>query len=139
MSEAKFKPKSVDGAKPRGAQKARQKQSRQEKPRQEKASTAEVSPEVDGQAAPPPEAVEPDPELTPEQAEQARKKYLLRRFWISGRGYWGRHGDKLAWLLTIGLLALIGVNVGFQYGINVWNRAIFDAIEKRDAHTVYFL
>jgi putative ATP-binding cassette transporter len=66
-------------------------------------------------------------------------KYLLRRFWISGRAYWSRHGDKLAWPLTIGLLVLIGVNVGFQYGINVWNRAIFDAIEKRDAHTVYFL
>ena len=41
--------------------------------------------------------------------------------------------------MTIGLLILIVVNVGFQYGINVWNRSIFDAIEKRDAHTVYFL
>ena len=27
----------------------------------------------------------------------------------------------------------------FQYGINVWNRAIFDAIEKRDAATVFYL
>lgn len=89
--------------------------------------------------APLPDAVEPDLELTPEEAEQARKKYLLRRFWISGRGYWGRQGDRLAWPLTIGLLILIGINVGFQYGINVWNRAIFDAIEKRDAHTVYVL
>ncbi|TIV06877.1 MAG: ABC transporter ATP-binding protein/permease, partial [Mesorhizobium sp.] len=34
---------------------------------------------------------------------------------------------------------LICVNVGFQYGINRWNRAIFDAIEQRDAHTVYWL
>jgi putative ATP-binding cassette transporter len=34
---------------------------------------------------------------------------------------------------------LIVVNVGFQYGINVWNRAIFDAIEKRDSATVYYL
>jgi len=30
-------------------------------------------------------------------------------------------------------------NVGFQYGINVWNRAIFDAIEKRDTASVYYL
>jgi putative ATP-binding cassette transporter len=88
---------------------------------------------------PPPEVVEPDPELSPEEAEQARKDYLLTRFWISARGYWGRGGDRLAWLLSIGLLILIITNVGFQYGINVWNRAIFDAIERRDAATVFYL
>ena len=88
---------------------------------------------------PPPEVVEPDPELTPEEAEQARKDYLLTRFWISARGYWGRGGDRLAWMFTIGLLILIVANVGFQYGINVWNRAIFDAIEKRESATVFYL
>jgi vitamin B12/bleomycin/antimicrobial peptide transport system ATP-binding/permease protein len=88
---------------------------------------------------PPPEVVETDPELSLEEAEQARKDYLLTRFWISARGYWGRNGDRLAWLFSIGLLLLIVANVGFQYGINVWNRAIFDAIEKRDAATVYYL
>jgi putative ATP-binding cassette transporter len=88
---------------------------------------------------PPPEVVEPDPEWSPEEAEQARKDYLLTRFWISARGYWGRTGDPLAWLFSIGLLILIVANVGFQYGINVWNRAIFDAIEKRDSATVFYL
>src|SRR4051812_8968723 len=88
---------------------------------------------------PPPEVVEPDPDLTPEEAEQARKDYLLTRFWISARGFWGKSGDKLAWAFSIGLLALIVTNVGFQYGINVWNRAIFDAIEKRDSATVFHL
>ena len=88
---------------------------------------------------PPPEAVEPDPQMSPEEAEQARKDYLLTRFWISARGYWSRGGDRLAWLFTIGLLLLIVANVGFQYGINVWNRAIFDAIEKRDSASVYYL
>src|SRR6185369_8516344 len=88
---------------------------------------------------PPPEVVEPDPELTPEEAEQARKDYLLTRFWISAPGYWSRNGDRLAWLFTIGLLILIVANVGFQYGINVWNRAIFDAIEKRESATVFTL
>jgi len=88
---------------------------------------------------PPPEAVEPDPEMSEEEAEQARKDYLLTRFWITARGYWGRNGDRLAWLFTIGLSLLIVGHVGFQYGINVWNRAIFDAIEKRDSATVYYL
>lgn len=88
---------------------------------------------------PPPEVVEPDPEMSPEEAEQSRKDYLLTRFWISARGYWGGNGDRLAWLFTIGLLILIVANVGFQYGINVWNRAIFDAIEKRESATVFYL
>lgn len=87
---------------------------------------------------PPPEAVEPQPDMTPEEFERARKAYLLKRFWISARGYWARHGDTLAWPLSIGLLVMIGLNVGFQYGINVWNRGLFDAIERRDAPTVYF-
>jgi len=88
---------------------------------------------------PPPEVVEPDPELSPEEAEEARKDYLLTRFWISARGYWGKAGDRLAWVFSIGLLILIITNVGFQYGINVWNRAIFDAIEKRESATVFYL
>ncbi|NSX88891.1 ABC transporter ATP-binding protein/permease [Agrobacterium tumefaciens] len=87
----------------------------------------------------PPEELEPASGLTPQQAEEARKRYLLKRFLISARGFWSRRGDGLAWPFSIGLLAMIGVNVGFQYGINVWNRGIFDAIEKRDASTVYFL
>jgi putative ATP-binding cassette transporter len=77
--------------------------------------------------------------LSPEEAEQVRKDYLLTRFWISARGFWGAGGDRLAWAFSIGLLILIVTNVGFQYGINVWNRAIFDAIEKRDSATVYYL
>src|SRR6478609_12027390 len=90
-------------------------------------------------APPPPELVEPDPALSPEEVEQARKDYLLTRFWISARGFWSRNGDRLSWPFSIGLVLLIVLTVGFQYGINVWNRAIFDAIEKRDAASVFHL
>src|ERR1700676_5091916 len=82
---------------------------------------------------PPPEVLETDPEMSSEQAEQVRKDYLLTRFWISARGFWGNNGDRLAWVFSIGLLILIVGNVGFQYGINVWNRAIFAAIETPDS------
>jgi len=131
MSETATKPKSRDGAKPHDDD---------EKSREEKAEIVEVVAE-DGDEVepPPPEVVEPDPELTPEEAEQARKDYLLTRFWISARGYWGGKGDRMAWPFSIGLLLLIVGTVGFQYGINVWNRAIFDAIEKRDSATVFHL
>lgn len=88
---------------------------------------------------PVPDALETDRLMTAEEAERVRKSYLLKRFWISARGYWGRRGDRFAWPISICLLALIGFNVGFQYGINVWNREIFDAIEQRNASSVYYL
>lgn len=91
-------------------------------------------------ALPPPlEVGSVSDDFTPEQIEDARRAYLLKRFWISARGYWGPGGDRLAWASSIGLLLLIAINVGFQYGINVWNRGLFDAIEQRNASTVYFL
>ena len=89
--------------------------------------------------APPPEVVETDPALTPEEAEQARRDYLLKRFWISARGFWGAGGGRLAWAFSGGLLGLILLQISFQYGINVWNRAIFDAIEKKDSARVIHL
>jgi putative ATP-binding cassette transporter len=89
--------------------------------------------------APPPEILETHPELSPEDAEQVRRDYLLKRFWISAKGFWGADGGRLAWVLTGGLLVLILLQLSFQYGINVWNRAIFDAIEKKDAAVVLHL
>src|SRR6195256_5923987 len=109
-------------------------------PAAKKAPIIEVVTETGDQVEPPPpEMLETDPEMSAEEAEQARKDYLLTRFWISARGFWGKDGDRLAWIFSIGLVVLIVTNVGFQYGINVWNRAIFDAIEKRDSATVYYL
>ena len=95
--------------------------------------------ESEAAPAPLPEAIDPDPQLTPEETDLARKAYLLRRFWISARGYWGRNGDRFAWPVSIGLLLLIGINVAFQYRVNVWNRGLFDAIEQRNAASLYTL
>jgi putative ATP-binding cassette transporter len=74
-----------------------------------------------------------------EDPETAMRRYLLWRFWHSARAFWSRRGDRLAWPLSAAVLALILLNLGFQYGINVWNRVIFDALEKRDSGTVLFL
>ena len=87
----------------------------------------------------PPKVAEPGEIMSPEEADQARNRYLLERFWISGRGFWGKSGDRIAWIASVGLLLLIIFNVAVQYGINVWNREIFDAIEKRDSATVFWL
>jgi putative ATP-binding cassette transporter len=77
--------------------------------------------------------------MSPEEAERARKSYLLKRFWVTARGFWGKKGDDIAWFASGGLLLLIILYVGAQYGINVWNRKIFDAIEKRDSASVLWL
>jgi vitamin B12/bleomycin/antimicrobial peptide transport system ATP-binding/permease protein len=92
---------------------------------------------------PPPEMGE-DAEIREDEDEQEsldqiRRRYLLGRFWLSAKGFWGRHGSAWAWPLSLGLLALIVLHVSVQYGINVWNRHIFDALERRDAGTVYNL
>src|SRR5258708_33502398 len=77
------------------------------------ASNVEVVAETDGDVEPPPpEVLEPDPAQSPEDAEQARKDYLLTRFWISAKGFWGNSGDRLAWIFSVGLVILIVANVG---------------------------
>jgi len=68
-----------------------------------KSSIVEVAAETGDDVEPPPEVLEPDPDLSAEDAEQARKDYLLTRFWISARGFWGKSGERLAWIFSISL------------------------------------
>lgn len=62
---------------------------------------------------------------------------LIRRFWASARGYWSGDSRRTAWLLTVGLVALILIQIAFQYRMNIWSRDIFDALEKKDGDAVW--
>ncbi len=87
----------------------------------------------------PPEAVEELPEASEpleELTESERRRLLLGRFMHTARRFWTERGSARAWLLTGGLLAIILAVVGAAYAMNVWNRAIFDALERRDAPVV---
>jgi vitamin B12/bleomycin/antimicrobial peptide transport system ATP-binding/permease protein len=79
--------------------------------------------------------------LDPESglSEALRRRLLLRRFWQSAGEFWGANGRRQAWLLTAVILLLILLNLAASYGMNLWNRAIFDALEKRDASSILFL
>ena len=79
--------------------------------------------------------------LDPESgiSDQLRRRLLLRRFWQGAKGFWGAAGGRRSWLLTGAILLLILLNLAASYGMNIWNRAIFDALEKRDAATVFFV
>jgi putative ATP-binding cassette transporter len=43
----------------------------------------------------------------------------------------------MAWLLTVGLIALIIIQIAFQYRMNIWSRDIFNALEKKDGAAVW--
>src|SRR6185295_1859780 len=62
---------------------------------------------------------------------------LVRRFWATARAFWSAPNTwKIAWLMTALLIALVIGQLIFQYQLNVWNRTIFDALEKKDGPTV---
>jgi ABC-type uncharacterized transport system fused permease/ATPase subunit len=45
----------------------------------------------------------------------------------------------LAWPLSGAILLIVVLNLLALYAINIWNRGIFDALEKRDAERVFTL
>ncbi len=68
--------------------------------------------------------------------ETAKRKYLLRRFWLTARGFWTRGNGTRAWYLTGALIVIVVMQVYVSYQINVWNRAIFDALEQKNGSAV---
>jgi putative ATP-binding cassette transporter len=74
-----------------------------------------------------------------ENTEELRRQYLLRRFWQTASGFWGQHERRIAWILSGTLLLIVLLNIAASYGMNLWNRAIFDALEKKDANAVLLL
>jgi vitamin B12/bleomycin/antimicrobial peptide transport system ATP-binding/permease protein len=68
--------------------------------------------------------------------EASGRRYLLRRFWRDARGFWG---TSSAWAISGITLLTILANLAALYGMNVWNRALFDGLEMHDAGRVLFL
>ena len=73
-----------------------------------------------------------------EQDERRTRQYLLAIFWDAALGFWRRGAGPTAWILTATLIAIILVNLAVQYGINVWYRAMFDALDRKDAGAVLY-
>ena len=58
-------------------------------------------------------------------------------YWRVAGDYWKGPTSLQAWSLTIiGLVLVIG-NIVVQYGINLWNRSFFNALQQRDQSFVY--
>lgn len=58
---------------------------------------------------------------------------LVHRFWATASGYWRGEKRVLAWMLSLGLIAVSLCQIAVQYRLTYWNRDIFDAIEQRNA------
>src|ERR1700757_2691159 len=75
-----------------------------------------------------------DPPSELENKEQMRRRYLLRRVWMSALGYW-RSGPR-AVVLAASLVLVVIATVGVQYLLNVWNRTFFNAVEGHNGRAV---
>jgi putative ATP-binding cassette transporter len=73
-----------------------------------------------------------------DEARRARR-LLLRRFWTSATGFWGKSGDRLSWALPAAILLTVLLALAINYALNLWSRYIFDALEQRDSATVLVL
>lgn len=68
--------------------------------------------------------------------ETLERRRLFARFWRTASGFWTGMRKREAWFLTLTLLAIILGQLFIQYRLNVWNREVFDALEKRDISLV---
>jgi len=78
-------------------------------------------------------------EESAEEIERLKRGYMLRTFWQTARGFWSGERRAVAWTLTGGLLLVVLLNIAASYGMNLWNRAIFDALQNKNGQTVLFL
>ena len=64
------------------------------------------------------------------------RRGLFSRFWISGFGFWQGSLLGWGWFLTGALLLVILLQLLVQYRLNVWNRDLFNALERKDIDAV---
>jgi vitamin B12/bleomycin/antimicrobial peptide transport system ATP-binding/permease protein len=63
-------------------------------------------------------------------------RHMLKRFWRTASLFWSRESRSAAWGLSGGLLLVIALLVAAAFAMNLWNRAIFDGLQKKDANAV---
>ena len=71
-----------------------------------------------------------------EQSERDTGRYLLASYWDAALGFWRRGAGPTAWVLSALIVVLAFVNLALQYRLNVWNRAMFDALDHKDGGAV---
>ncbi len=62
----------------------------------------------------------------------------VRAYWRLAGDYWKGATAFQAWSLTLISLVLVIGNIVVQYGINIWNRSFFNALQSRDESFAYW-
>lgn len=62
----------------------------------------------------------------------------VRAYWRLAGDYWKGATAFQAWSLTLISLVLVIGNIVVQYGINIWNRSFFNALQSRDKSFAYW-
>jgi putative ATP-binding cassette transporter len=76
--------------------------------------------------------------MAEQKPDRNQQRALVRRFAQVARGFWTGDQRRVAWLMTACLVTLIVLQIVASYRINVWNREIFDALEKKDGAAVAY-
>src|SRR5215510_13103083 len=76
----------------------------------------------------------PMPRMTERTSAPPELERPLRNFSQSAAGFWVGHG--MSWVLSGTLLLIVLLHLAASYGMNVWHRVIFDALQIRDSDTV---
>jgi putative ATP-binding cassette transporter len=71
-----------------------------------------------------------------EDVDRHTRQYLLARFWEAALGFWRKGSGSTAWVLTLTVIMIALVDLGVRYRLNVWHRAMFDALDQRDGSGV---
>src|ERR1700753_3457107 len=66
-----------------------------------------------------------------------RPKASARTYWRLAGDYWKGDTAVEAWSLTCISFFLVVGNIVVQYGINLWNRSFFNALQQHDATFAY--
>jgi vitamin B12/bleomycin/antimicrobial peptide transport system ATP-binding/permease protein len=56
----------------------------------------------------------------------------VKRFWRTAREYWKPGQSRVAWPLTVSMGAVVLASLAITYGLNLWNRHFFDALQAKD-------
>ena len=75
---------------------------------------------------------------TDKAADKQMHRALMHRFWKSAKLFWTGDQKRIAWIMTLSVAALVVAQLAISYRINVWNREIFDAMEKKDGAAVLY-
>ena len=67
-----------------------------------------------------------------ERGTSLKRRRYFARFWQVATGFWRGPSRRRAWTLTAILITVILVQLYLQYRLNVWNKDIFNALEKKD-------